>query len=83
MLQVMQSLDHLVSDIEHARHFDEEEQYQQEALSGLQDASSDLQDMRIGARHLASSQHAVECVLADMAAQLSSKYDLHDSWSER
>ena len=83
-MQVMQSLDHLVSNIEHARTFAEEEQFYQKDQCSYQQAEDDMQGPGIGGKHgIGSKQRAVDCALADITAQLSSQYDLHDTWSKQ
>ena len=80
-MQVMQSLDHLVSDIEHARTFAEEEQFYEKEWSSQQQAED---EPGVGATHsIISKQNAVDCALADITAQLSSQYDLHDTWLQQ
>lgn len=79
-VQVMQSLDHLVTDIEHARGSAEREQCHGEALSDLQGMNDTSQDLTVGAMYMSGKRYAVDSALADITAQLSSQYDLHDTW---
>lgn len=80
--QVMHSLDHLVTDIEHVRGVGGGKlQQHQRPLSAVCDARNSFQGHRIGARHASTEQSAVDYALADVTAQLSSQYDLHDTWS--
>lgn len=76
----MQSLDRLVSDIEEARNFPEESRCQTgfpaEACT-VTGKSSNRESFYQNAAP--SQQRAVECALAEITAQLSAQYDLHDT----
>lgn len=80
ILQVMHSLDHLVTDIEHVRGVGGNIQRHQRPLPGFGEAKNSFRGHGTGARHVSTEQSAVDHALADITAQLSSQYDLHDTW---
>ena len=79
-LQVMQSLDHLVTDIEQARVFAEEASYSKDASEAIGAfTGSSLCETLSKQQWLPSKQHAVVCALADVTAELGARFDLHDT----
>ena len=75
----MQSLDHLVSDIEEARNFPEDLCCQTGFPADACAVTGKLSCCKVLHRKAVPPQHAaVEQALADITAQLKAQYDLHD-----